>query len=58
MTLTFGEDFTLSTIALLSKYKAKKFLTTDCEQYYLVTYSNYNENIEVPNLDSVKNLFN
>ncbi len=58
MTLTFGEDFTLSTIALHSKYKAKKFLTTDCEQNYLVTYSNYNENIEVPNLDSVKNLFN
>ena len=58
MDLTINGDFTLQKIDLRSKYKAKKVVTTDCEQNYTVTYSNYNENIDVPNLDSVKPLFN
>jgi len=57
MNFTISSDFTLQKIDLHSKYKAKKVLTTNCEQIYTVTYSNYNENIEVPNLDSVKPLF-
>ena len=57
MNFTISSDFTLQKIDLHSKYKAKKVLTTNCEQTYTVTYSNYNENIEVPNLDSVKPLF-
>ena len=57
MNFTINSDFTLQKIDLHSKYKAKKVLTTNCEQTYTVTYSNYNENIEVPNLDSVKPLF-
>jgi len=58
MTFTISSDFTLQKIDLHSKYKAKKILTTDCEQNYTVTYSNYNENIEVPNLEQIKPLFN
>ena len=58
MTFTFSEDFTLKTIDLHSKYKAKKIFSTDCEQTYTVTYSRYNEAIELPDLDSVKDLFN
>lgn len=58
MNFTISSDFTLQKIDLHSKYKAKKVLKTDCEQTYTVAYSNYNENIEVPNLDSVKDLFN
>lgn len=57
MVFTINSDFTLQKIDLHSKYKAKKVLTTNCEQTYTVIYSNYNENIEVPNLDSVKPLF-
>ena len=58
MTLIISNDFTLSNIFLHSKYEAKKILKTDCEQSYEVSFSNYNEVIDVPNLDSVKDLFN
>lgn len=58
MTLVINNDFTLSNIFLHSKYNAKKILNTDCEQSYEVSFSNYNEVIDVPNLDSVKDLFN
>ena len=57
MNFQVNSDFTLQKIDLHSKYKAKIVLTTNCEQTYTVTYSNYNEDIEVPNLDSVKPLF-
>ena len=58
MSLVISNDFTLSNIYLHSKYEAKKVLKTNCEQSYGVTFSNYNEAIEVPNLESVKGLFN
>ena len=58
MKLTVTNDFTLVKLDLHSKYKAKKGLQTDCEQNYTVSYTNYNENFEIPNLDSVKGLFN
>ena len=58
MNFTINSDFTLSKIDLHTQYKAKKVFRTPCEQTYTVSYSNYNESIEVPNLDSVKNLFN
>lgn len=57
MVVEVTEDFTLISNKLHAEYKAKKLVNTDCVQDYLVTYSNYNENIEVPNLDSVKSLF-
>lgn len=58
MTLTVQNNYTPVKIELDSKYKAKKFLETDCHQTYTVTFSNYNENIEVPDVESVKGLFN
>ena len=57
MDFTFKSDFTLVKIDLHSKYNAKKIMSTNCEQTYTVSYSNYNEDIEVPNLDSIKPLF-
>ena len=58
MTVVISNDFTLSNIFLHSKYNAKKVLKTECEQSYKVSFSNYNEEIDVPNLDLVKDLFN
>ena len=58
MTFEIDNDFTLHKISLHSKYKAKKVLNTNCEQSYNVTFTNYNDSIEIPNLDSVRNLFN
>ena len=58
MTLVISSDFTLSSIFLHSKYKAKMVLSTNCEQSYNVTFTNYNEDVEIPNLESVKPLFN
>ena len=57
MKLTVTKDFTLVKLDLHSKYTAKKVMNTDCEQNYTVSYTNYNENLEIPNLDSVKGLF-
>ena len=56
MNLLISNDFTLKRIDLHSKYKAKKGVSTNCEQNYTVNFFNYNENIEIPNLDSVKDL--
>ena len=56
MTLVVSSDFTLSSINFHSKYSAKKILKTECEQSYLVTFTNYNESLEIPNIDSIKNL--
>ena len=58
MKLTVTTDFTLVKLDLHSKYTAKKVMNTDCEQNYTVSYSNYNETLEIPNLESVKALFN
>ena len=58
MKFTLTTDFTLLKLELHSKYVAKKVVNTDCEQNYTVSYSNYNENLEIPNLDSVKESFN
>lgn len=56
MRFIINNDFTLNTIDLHSKYKAKKGFETKCEQTYRVTFTNYNEQIDVPNLNSIKNL--
>ena len=58
MNLTFKEDFTLESLSLHSKYKAKTgLITANCEQNYVVSYSNYNEYIEIANLETIKPLF-
>jgi len=58
MNLTIDADFTLRNIDLHTKYSAKKVLTTQCEQNYTVTFTNFNETIEIPNLEAVKGQFN
>lgn len=58
MKLVVNNDFTLKSIDLHSKYVAKKGFNANCEQTYKVEFSNYNENNDVPNLESVKDLFN
>lgn len=59
LTITVKEDFTPITIDLKSTYYAelKSGLGSTCNQTYTVTFSNINEEIEIPGLDAVKNKF-
>lgn len=52
--VTVKDDFTPVTISLDSRYKAQQFATASCHQTYTVTFSSFNENIEIPNLNEVK----
>ena len=47
------KDFTPVSLKLTSRYIAKKILDSTCDQEYTVTYSNFNEEIEIPNLSDV-----
>lgn len=51
------DDFSPVKIELDSKYKAKKIMDSDCHQTYTVTFSNFDETIEIPNLEEVKTKF-
>ena len=57
MTITVKEDFTPVTLYLEAAYTAKKIVESSCNQYYTVTYSNYNEDIEIENLEEAKEYF-
>ena len=57
MTITVKEDFTPVTLYLEAAYTAKKIVESSCNQYYTVTYSNYNEDIEIENLEEAKEHF-
>lgn len=57
MDITVKDDFTPVSIDLHTMYDAKMFLTSNCEQNYTVTFSDYNVELEVPNLESVKGMF-
>ena len=54
MTITVKEDFTPTVLSLESTYTAQKLIQSSCKQSYTVTYSSYNENIEIENLDEAK----
>lgn len=56
--LTIKNDFTPVSIDLDSKYKAKKTIETSCHQQYTVTFSDFDAEIEIPNLSDVKSKFN
>ena len=56
MRVVIDNDFTLHRLDLHSKYEAQKGFKTKCEQTYTVNFTNYNEQIDVSNLDSIKNL--
>ena len=55
--ITIKNDFTPVKLELSSKYTAKKFMDSDCEQNYTVTYSDFNSDISIPGLESIKELF-
>lgn len=58
MEITVKKDFAPVSLVLTSHYKATKIMESDCTQNYIVTYSSFDETIEIPNLDEVKNKFN
>ena len=55
--ITVQNDFSPVSLSLSSSYTAKLFLESDCKQNYSVTYSNFNEELEVPGLNEVKDKF-
>lgn len=54
MVLIIKDDFTPVKINLESRYTASKMMSSNCHQQYSVTYSGFNENVEIPNLEAVK----
>ena len=54
VSVTVQDDFTPVTIDVDTQYKAKMVFETDCHQTYKVTYSRFNEEIEIPDLDMAK----
>lgn len=58
MTISIKDDFTPININLQSKYTAKKGMVSTCEQHYQVTFSSFNEVIDIPDLELIKNKFN
>ena len=58
LTLNLKDDYTPITIVADTTYKVKKgILNPKCSQEYTVTFSNFDEEIEVPSLDEIKPLF-
>ena len=53
LTLNLQDDFTPVSISLDSQYKAKKGMDSDCHQEYTVTFSDFNQKIDIPNLASI-----
>lgn len=55
--LKMKNDFTPINLKLESAYKTKKFLEIDCTQSYEMIFSDVNNNVEIPNLDTIKGQF-
>ena len=56
--LLLQDDYTPIYIALDASYDASKGVGSSCHQTYQVDFSLYNENIEIPGLEKIKELFN
>ena len=54
ITVTVKEDFTPVIIDVDANYKAKKIMESDCHQSYQVTFSSFDESIEIAGLDKIK----
>ena len=52
--ISIRDDFTPVKLELESRYSASKMVSTSCHQQYSVTYSGFNESIEIPNLAKAK----
>ena len=48
------EDMTPDHLEVAADYKAKMFIETDCHQEYRVDFSDFNQDIEIPELDTMK----
>ena len=57
MLITVKQDLTPVTLELSSYYSAAKIIETNCHQNYVVTYSNFDEIIQIPNLDEMTSYF-
>lgn len=57
MIITVDDDYRPVQLVLESEYKAQKGVETTCKQNYTVLYSRFNENIEIPNLEEVRDQF-
>lgn len=57
ITLTVKDNYTPVSLHLESNYSAKKMMDSDCHQSYDVIFSDFNEKIEVPGLENVKDKF-
>ena len=58
MVVTLKNDFTPLSLELTSQYVAKKVMESSCSQRYTVTYSDYNQTIDIPGLEEAKTHFN
>ena len=56
ITMTLKNDYTPIKLELESHYDAKKMVGTSCHQTYTVTFSDFNADIAVPNLEAIKAL--
>lgn len=57
LNVTVLDDFTPVSIYLDAWYTSKKFLSADCHQTYTVTFSEIDQDITIPSIDKVENLF-
>ena len=54
ISVSVADDYSPRGIHMDSKYKAKKFMESDCHQEYDVTFSDLNGTVEVPDLAEVR----
>lgn len=54
ISMNLCEDFTPHSLHVHAEYKAKKIMESDCVQDYDVTFTSFDETIDVPNLSEVK----
>ena len=49
-----SEDLTPEHLDVAANYDAKRGVDTSCKQEYRVDFSNFNEEIEIPDLETIK----
>ena len=57
LNVTVLDDFTPVSIYLDAWYSSKKVISVDCHQTYTVTFSEIGQDVTIPNVDKVENLF-
>lgn len=54
ITMSVQDDYTPIKVSVDAQYKAKMLFEADCHQTYDVTYSNFDQNLEIPGLEDAK----